>query len=119
MSRAWGTRTLEANGGAEQLGGLVDGKQLFHDRALGGARWGSATFGCFTMSTEHQGHRRARWRDGSRMKQRRNDADTDQCCPTIEGPDRPPESLPQRREPCAPHSFPNGNDPWCDLRWLT
>jgi hypothetical protein len=23
------------------------------------------------------------------MKHRRNDADTDQCCPTIEGPDRP------------------------------
>ena len=36
----------ESNGGAEQLGSLVDGQQLFHDWALRWREvWGSATVG--------------------------------------------------------------------------
>src|ERR1035437_3085652 len=47
----------EANSGAEQLGSLVDGQQLFHDRALLWREvWGSATVGCFMMITEQQVH---------------------------------------------------------------
>jgi hypothetical protein len=42
----------EANAGAEQLGSLVDGQQLFHDRALLWLRGvGSATVGCFMVTT--------------------------------------------------------------------
>src|SRR5664280_3194611 len=46
----------ESNRGAEQLRSLLDGQQLFHDWASCGARWRSATFGCFTVSTEPEGH---------------------------------------------------------------
>ena len=51
----------EANGGAEQFRGLVDGQQLFHDRALPVARNGEAPrSGASWGTTERQGHHQLR-----------------------------------------------------------
>ena len=40
---------------------VVDGQQLFHDSASGGLRSGSATFGCFMVCAEREGHHEVAW----------------------------------------------------------